>query len=94
MNAKGETLRPSSAWEALPLRSSLGLFAWKPWEDTQETGPLLLADGLSPWTGCGRPGVRELSSSGSSAWKPWEDTQETGPLLLADELSPWTGVAV
>ena len=47
MNAKGETLRPSSAWEALPLRSSLGLSAWKPWEDTQETGPHLLADKLS-----------------------------------------------
>ena len=55
MNAKGETLRPSSAWEALSLRSSLGLSAWKPWEETQETRPLLLADEATscPPQGCG-----------------------------------------
>ena len=39
MNAKGETLRPSSAWEALPLRSSLGSSAWKPWEEPKKPGP-------------------------------------------------------
>ena len=43
MNAKGETLRPSSVWEALPSRSSLGSSAWKPWEQAQELpGPFWL----------------------------------------------------
>ena len=41
MNAKGETLRPSPAWEALLPGSSLGSAAWKPWEEAQELpGPV------------------------------------------------------
>ena len=66
MNAKMETLRPSSAWEALPLRSSLGSPAWKPWEKTQETRPLSLA-GPAPFVG--RRGD-ELSPAGVWRRKP------------------------
>ena len=66
MNAKGETLRPSSAWEALPLRSSLGSPAWKPWEKTQETRHLSLA-GPAPFVG--RRGD-ELSFAGVWRRKP------------------------
>ena len=53
-------------WEALPLRSSLGSPARKPWEKTQETRPLSLA-GPAPFVG--RRGD-ELSPAGVWRRKP------------------------
>ena len=49
MNAKGETLRPSPAWEALPPGSSLGSSCMETLGgDTRIARPLLLADESSP----------------------------------------------
>ena len=48
MNAKGETLRPSPAWEALPSGSSLGSNCMETLgADPRTARPLLLADELS-----------------------------------------------